>query len=177
MMNLSDAILVAASAVAALCPYCDRIEVAGSVRRKKRNPKDIEIVCIPKETPVSRDLFAEPIMQRDSDFCKVVNSWEKVKGEPTGRYTQRVIPDEDGEEFCKLDLFMCVKRNFGLMFAIRTGPAAFSHHSIAEGAHEVGMRIQGGMLTRDGVDVPVPDEETLFRLLKIAYLKPEERPG
>jgi len=31
-----------------LKPHCKRIEVAGSIRRKEKNPKDIDIVLIPK---------------------------------------------------------------------------------------------------------------------------------
>ncbi len=34
--------------VAWLKPYCRRIEVVGSIRRKQPNPKDIDIVLIPK---------------------------------------------------------------------------------------------------------------------------------
>lgn len=31
-----------------LKPYCKRIEIVGSIRRKEKNPKDIDIVLIPK---------------------------------------------------------------------------------------------------------------------------------
>lgn len=34
--------------VARLRPYCKKIEIAGSIRRKEFNPKDIDIVLIPK---------------------------------------------------------------------------------------------------------------------------------
>lgn len=32
-----------------LKPYCKRIEIAGSIRRKEKNPVDIDIVLIPKD--------------------------------------------------------------------------------------------------------------------------------
>ena len=32
-----------------LKPFCQRIEVAGSIRRKEKNPVDIDIVLIPKD--------------------------------------------------------------------------------------------------------------------------------
>ncbi|MFW6282938.1 MAG: hypothetical protein ACOC1P_02695 [Minisyncoccales bacterium] len=32
-----------------LKPYCKRIKLAGSIRRKEKNPKDIDIVIIPKD--------------------------------------------------------------------------------------------------------------------------------
>lgn len=31
-----------------LKPFCSKIEVAGSIRRKEKNPVDIDIVLIPK---------------------------------------------------------------------------------------------------------------------------------
>ena len=30
-------------------PYCRRIEIVGSIRRKEKNPVDIDIVLIPKD--------------------------------------------------------------------------------------------------------------------------------
>jgi len=174
-MKLSDAALIAGSCLAHLCPHCDKITVAGSIRRKKKDVKDIEIVCIPKEKPVFRDLFNEDVKARDPAFIHAVNAWNKVKGDPIGRYTQREIPDDERVCAIKLDLFMCVPDNFGLMLAIRTGPADYSHHVIAEGAHKVGMKIQGGMLTQNGELVPVPDEETLYKHLRIPYLPPGDR--
>src|SRR5512145_1569634 len=39
---------LAAKVVAQLAPYCERVEVAGSVRRRKDVVGDIELVAIPK---------------------------------------------------------------------------------------------------------------------------------
>jgi len=104
-----------------------------------------------------------------------VNKYKKVKGDPTGRYTQRILICEDDGSEIKIDIFMCRRENFGLMLAIRTGPAEYSHMKIAKGALAVGMKIQGGMLTENGEPISVPDEETLFKLLRIPHLPPEER--
>lgn len=174
-MKLEEAIKIAAHVFAYLAPYCEKIEVAGSIRRKKPNVKDIEIVCVPKEVLVMHDLFNEDVTQRDPRFVCAVNVWPKVKGEPTGRHTQRIIPYEDGKKSIKLDLFMCRPDNFGVIFAIRTGPADFSQNMIAKRAYEVYMRIQGGMLIRNGEALNVPDEETLFKYLQLPYMPPEER--
>lgn len=35
-----------------LTPHCERIDVAGSIRRKKQEVGDIEIVCLPKKIEV-----------------------------------------------------------------------------------------------------------------------------
>ena len=44
---LPDAERIAAAIVADLAPFCDRIQVAGSVRRRKEFVGDIELVAIP----------------------------------------------------------------------------------------------------------------------------------
>ena len=43
--------------VEAMSPACDRIMIAGSVRRPKPEPKDIEIVYIPRMSNKRVDLF------------------------------------------------------------------------------------------------------------------------
>lgn len=47
-MTLIDAQALAQSVVFALAPHCERIEIAGSVRRMKAYLDDIDIVCIPR---------------------------------------------------------------------------------------------------------------------------------
>jgi DNA polymerase/3'-5' exonuclease PolX len=62
MPSYNDAKRLADCLVKAIAPYCERIEIAGSVRRKKADVKDIEIVAIPRweERPDMSSLFAEP---------------------------------------------------------------------------------------------------------------------
>jgi DNA polymerase/3'-5' exonuclease PolX len=118
-MKHAQAVILAEEALNTLKPYCDRICIAGSIRRMKPECKDIELVCIPRMVPGG--LFGdEP--EVDPGFCAVVNQWSKVKGEPTGKYTQRVLPGG-----MALDLFMADAENWGLILAVRTGSAGFSH--------------------------------------------------
>ncbi len=65
------ALAIAAKIRTELEPFCDRIEIAGSIRRKKPNVKDVEIVAIPK--PYETGLF-------ESGIATIVNKWGKVKG-------------------------------------------------------------------------------------------------
>ncbi|GAI25659.1 unnamed protein product [marine sediment metagenome] len=48
-MELEKAKVIAAEVVKRLAPYCAKIEVAGSVRRQKPFPRDIDIVLIPSD--------------------------------------------------------------------------------------------------------------------------------
>jgi len=150
-----------------IAPLCVRAMIAGSVRRCKEVPGDIEIVCIP--TP-QEDMFGQAVGV-SPDFCELVNSWEKVKGEPTGKYTQRILPWFDA----KLDLFMVTPQSWGLQVAIRTGSADFSHRVLARRWTQLGYQSEGGVLQKDGHAFPLDDERDVFELLGIPWVDPWER--
>jgi len=161
---LSDALRVATLVKELLAPHCERIEIAGSIRRECPGVKDIEIVCIPK--PYDTGLF-------ESGLAKEVNTWKKVKGEMEYgkcRYTQRILP-----EGIKLDLFMCRPENWGLIFAIRTGSANFSHHVLASAWARRGYECIDGMLTQDGKQYEVREEAELFWRLGMKFVEPKDR--
>jgi hypothetical protein len=95
-MLLKDAKLIAINICHKLHPYCDRINIAGSIRRKKPEVKDIEIVCIPKQIEVdSEDLFGTKMTGNHIDICFVtaVDSLGVIeKGNTSGRYMKIVLP-------------------------------------------------------------------------------------
>jgi len=167
-MDHRAALAIAEQSRATLAPYCERIAIAGSIRRRKPQVKDIELVAIPRQIPAG--LFDDARVT-DPDFCAAVNQWPATKGTPEGKYTQRQLP-----EGIVLDLFMADAENWGLIFAIRTGSAAFSHHILATGWVRAGYRSVGGTLrTRDGSVVPVREERDLFRLIGVPWVNPEAR--
>lgn len=159
-MELKEAQKIAEKHLNRLKPYCSRIEIAGSIRREKPEVKDIEIVCIPKNSVYDR-----------TNFIDVVNNWEKVKGEPTGKYTQRILP-----EGIKLDLFMANEDNWGLIYAIRTGSAEFSHKILACGWVKKGYHSKDGKLLDEGLrEFILREEESLFDVIGIPYVEPRLR--
>lgn len=160
---LGQAEVIAAKVIALLAPHCERIEVAGSVRRKRLTIGDIEIVCIPKPYDAT-PLFA-------SGLATVVNQWPKVKGELPCRYTQRLLPDG-----IPLDLFMVDRNGFGLQLAIRTGSAAWSHQVLAKAWVRAGFHSEGGLLRyASGAVVPTPTERALFDRIGLPWTPPEDR--
>lgn len=166
--SIADGCAHAGHVIEMLGPFCDRIETAGSVRRGKPRVKDVEIVCIPRREAV--DLFGAQ-QGVCSGFIATVNAWEKVKGEPLGKYTQRVLPSG-----MTLDLFMATPENWGVIFAIRTGSAEFSHRRLAARWAQLGYKCEGGILVhRDGMRVAVREERELFDLLGIPWVDPAER--
>jgi DNA polymerase/3'-5' exonuclease PolX len=160
-MKLEKALEIAERTKELLTPYCERIEIAGSIRRKKPEVKDIELVAIPK--PYEVGLF-------ESGIATVVNQWKKVRGELPCKYTQRLLPDG-----IALDLFFANPDNWGLIYAMRTGSADYSHKVLATGWVKRGYESKGGHLCINGEQIEVPEEKNLFELIGLPYLEPELR--
>lgn len=159
-----DAKEIADKLVLLLSPHCVRIQIAGSIRREKQIVGDIEIVAIPK--PYQNGLFEDGI-------ASVVNQWEKVKGElqyGKTKYTQRILPSG-----IKLDLFFAEEGNWGIILAIRTGSADYSHKILANGWVKRGYKSVGGYLIKDGKTYEAREEKDLFDRLGIPYVEPKDR--
>jgi len=159
-MNYNEALKIANDVVEQLRPHCERIEIAGSIRRKKSVVKDIEIVAIPK--PYDTGLF-------ESGIATIVNKWEQVKGELPCKYTQRILP-----EGIKLDLFFAQPSNWGYILAIRTGSAEYSKF-LANTWVKRGYKGIDGNLTHNGNIIIVREEIDLFQRIGVQCIAPERR--
>lgn len=109
-------------------PFCEKIDIAGSVRREKAEVKDIEICCVPRTTKET-NLFGEAISDfRLPAFCStVLESGLVIKGDiKKGRYVQLQL-----KEPIVLDLFIPEKTDYYRQLAIRTGSADYSFKVIA----------------------------------------------
>lgn len=177
-MSLRTARAVASEMVEALRPYCERIAVAGSIRRGREWINDIEIVAIPKSTVKQPDvdIFGEPLWKptvvRDPGFIMVVDSLANriVRGKVSdGRYVQFFTG-----EGVKVDLFMCEPDTWGYIYTIRTGSAEYMRMVAARWV-QLGYKGVEGQLTRFGKPVPVPEEADLFGLLHMVPVPPHER--
>lgn len=159
-----EAKAIAEDVVRQLSPHCHRIEIAGSIRRKRKWSKDIEIVCIPK--PYDTGLFL-------SGFAEVVSQWKKIKGEleyGVLRYTQRVHPTG-----ITIDIFITTEDSWGYQLAIRTGPWDYSKNVLAAGWVSRGYKGVEGQLTYKGKPVIVREERDLFQRIGLNYVEPENR--
>lgn len=171
-MKLEYAKVIAEELVKQLAPHCERIQIAGSIRREKPEVKDIEIVAIPK--PYEIGLF-------ESGIATVVNRWEKVKGELPCKYTQRLINLDHSPSYpergIKLDLFFATPKNWGLILAIRTGSANYSHQVLAMGWVRKGYEsIEGNLYHKASRwERSIPEEKDLFDLIGIKWVEPKER--
>ncbi len=177
---------VADKLIADLSPYCERLAVAGSIRRKKPIVGDVELVAIPK---FGRDLFGEVDPRQDffdAQLRKLVSAGKIFTSPGDGREYRPawgskykkvwlLLSERLGE--IQVDVFICEERNWGSIFTIRTGPAEFSEALVTRIKHQTPYRQQDGYLVdeRTGEIVPVPEEEDYFRLAGVKWLEPERR--
>jgi len=178
----------------ALASHCSRFAVAGSVRRLKPEPKDIEIVCIPLIGEYTvRNLFGEQqrailINHLDDALAVLFAAGVWSIGDRNGPNWKR-LQHADGE-IC--DLFITDARRWAYTYTIRTGPGDFST-ALVKRAHALQMFFNDCLLHNhppqyhDGRTLPCPlgdgcqqiidlhTEEELFAALRMPYLHPEQR--
>jgi DNA polymerase/3'-5' exonuclease PolX len=192
-VHLSEAFQIAENIVKLLKPHCEKIDIAGSIRRKKSEVKDIEIVCLPKLVAL-KDMFGydEGII-RTPLFAKIVENelGKVIKGNSDGKM---MVIDLG---MIKLDLFMPDAADYYRQLSIRTGSAEFSHNVIAKGWMKKGWcgTDKGLRKITDCKETKTPDgkskwkciaenpelppvwqsENEFFEWLGIKYVEPEER--
>lgn len=166
---------LAQAIVADLKPGCVRAEIAGSVRRKKPEVGDVEVICIPA---YQGDLFGgrgQSLL--DPILSSLVERGLFLPPEKSGdRYKQYVI----AAHACNLDLFLVEPETWGVLYAIRSGPAEFSKRLVTErskgGFLPDGYSVAHGRLwDADGCAVETPSEEAFFAALGMEFIEPERR--
>lgn len=203
---LGEAQQIAAYLRTVLAPFCERIEIAGSIRRAPDGDfdgwdhriHDVELVAIPKmeSIAVGEDLFGGVEREETNLLDGFVDSWiadggfklrpDKKGGVANGSRYRRLL-----WAGFPLDLFSVLPpAQWGVIFAIRTGPASFSRRLVTqrekhpEGLLTAPMVIREGMLWRHpgnesskGVlqGVHTPEEADLFKAIGMAFVEPWER--
>jgi DNA polymerase/3'-5' exonuclease PolX len=74
-----------------------------------------------------------------------------------------------------LDLFRATRDNWGLIYAIRTGSAEYSHQVLATGWKKKGYESREGILWKENKPTYIREEEEIFKLIGMQLVPPEER--
>ena len=166
-MKLALAQRQADTIAAALRPHCERIEIAGSIRRQRPDVGDIDLVCLPNGIAGREGLIA-----RCAQTAKRVKCGEQyvVFELANGFQLDLWFAHRGGG-----DMFAPEPPNFGVLLLARTGSAMFNVW-IAQTAKAAGLHFNPhkGILRR-GEIIASAEESDIFRALGLAFIKPEER--
>lgn len=102
-MRLETAITIAETVKKLLSPHCDRIEIAGSIRRRKPHVNDIDMVLVPKPhaaLTINAVLCSLGILKLDGHDIKRIHL---------------------AEHHIDLDLYLATPATWATLLLIRTG--------------------------------------------------------
>jgi DNA polymerase (family 10) len=170
-MELAKAKAIAEELKGLLEPSCQRIEIAGSIRRQKPEVGDIELLCIPK--------FVDGVDQLDREIGALVV--QRILGFRRNKRGSRVygpknklmvhLPSGIG-----VDIFSTDERCWPVALVVRTGGEK-TNKRIAVAAIKKGWRWHAygsGFSTPDG-ELVCRSERDVFEFVGLLYLEPWER--
>lgn len=166
-MKLEQAEQLARKIDGELSPFCARSEIAGSIRRRRHEVSDIDLVVLPNG-PTAR----EKIMERCARTARLIKGGEQyVVFELANGFQLDLWFAHNGTA----DLFDADPCNFGVLLLARTGSAMFNVW-IAQQARERGLHFNPhrGILKRNEI-VASADEADIFRALQLSPIRPEDR--
>jgi len=185
-LPLDEAGMRALELVDMLADACERIEVAGSIRRRASTVGDVELVAVPRfeevdegdlwGTLVPRSALAARVDALIADGTLALHPDDPKRGL---LYQKLWIVDPG----VQLDLFTPPVPSFGLILLIRTGPADYSRQFVtdikrARPPHHVA----GGELHRGAhcwsvpcEAVPTPEEADVYAEVGRPFIDPWDR--
>lgn len=185
--------VAARSLLGALETACERIEIAGSLRRGKSEVHDIELVATARleERPdglfgsEQADLLEERVaaLLAPGRFRAFIEARqvETHRADGTVEYRTKLGPAYKAlaHRGIPVDLFIVrPPAAWGCIFALRTGPGTWNTRLVTE-CKSIGRRVEGGQVQRwtgAGWDpVPTPEEEDFFRALGQPWVEPRDR--
>ena len=154
-MELGKAKVIANIVVKALEPYCDRIEIAGSIRRQKPMVKDIDLVLI------ARDRW-------NLDLALMRMGNYKMSGKKITRVEMDAIP---------LDVYFATPETFATLLLIRTGSKE-NNIRLCSLAKKRGWHLAAsgdGLFNQNWERIAGDTELSIYNALGLPYQRPEER--
>ncbi len=197
-MQHAQALAIANALIERLSPACERLEIAGSVRRGKPDVGDLELVAIPRFVPEQIGLFTdvdfpdEPAPTVSALDMALANiGVRRLKDGP--RYKRIVLAEGiRGHDISALHahraahqgralvaLFITDRERWGWILLLRTGPQEFSHWLVKSKRYGGGLpsylRADEGALWRGNQMIETPEERDVFDLLGLPWMEPSER--
>ena len=176
-----EAAPVACELVEILRPFCERIEIAGSLRRMKNRVGDIEILFVPRVEHRQADMFTtEPMDLADEKIGKMLadgtfSKRPNVNGSfAWGKKNKLAIHNASG---IPVDLFSTTAEAWWVALVIRTGSKE-TNLKLTTGAQKKNATLNAygsGITWSDGTKTDATSEQHVFELCGVEYLEPNCR--
>jgi DNA polymerase (family 10) len=156
-LRLQIAESVANTIVKLLEPYCQQIQIAGSIRRRKPECHDVDIVLIPGNDAWGLNSALKKI-------GKQVKSGEKISQFITAGGHQ-------------VDIYFATPETWATLLLIRTGSKE-NNIRLCSAARARGWKLcasGNGLFDENGERIAGDTEESIFNKLGMAYVPPERR--
>ncbi len=157
-IELETAKRIAGEVIARLSPYCSRIEVAGSIRRKKPLVKDVDIVLVPSDPwNLEHEIkgLARPLIP-------------KLSGEKLKRFNYNGV---------QVDLYFASEETWATLLLIRTGSKE-NNIRLASLAKKRGWRLAAsgdGLFNEKGERIAGDTEQSIYEALGLPLQQPWDR--
>jgi len=164
-----DALTLAEHVFFLLRPHCERVEIAGSLRRCKPDVGDIELVMIPT---AEHDLFGGTV--RTSAHIKremIEAGYTFIKGGEHLHIYEAPL--------CHVELYITTPEQFGVILTIRTGSSEFSHRLVTPrnqgGLMPSYLHVKDGRVWNKDTALDTYEERDVFQVMNIPWIEPEKR--
>jgi len=154
-MTLERAQKVADAVVKRLSPYCQRIEIAGSIRRRKPWVNDVDLVLVPKD-----------LWNLHSELMKL----GQLK--MSGKKIMRVMVGST-----QVDLYIAEPETWATLLLIRTGSKE-NNIRLCSRAKDMGWHLAAsgdGLFNEKGERIAGDSEISIYNALGLPFQRPEER--
>lgn len=186
-LPLAEAQRIAGQIYGQLDPACERLTIAGSIRRGRPDVGDIELVAIPRFRDEPSSLWGDTTEISVLAEVLAIEEREQVLERISGG--DRYVKLRHLRSGLQVDLFITTPEQWGLILLIRTGPADYSHRLMTEARrrnyHSGGGRLWAGRGHLPDVEcscarmgfspVPTPTEESVYAALGLPFVPPGER--
>jgi DNA polymerase (family 10) len=176
------ALPVAREIVSLLAPACERIAIAGSLRRQKLLVGDIEILFVPRMVKRRDGLFDDKIVSVAGEviYEKLRSGYFQQRPSKTGVFTwgeanKLAVHTASG---IPVDLFSVPAANWWVSLVIRTGSKE-TNLRLTTGANKLNRTLHAygyGVTDRKTNEtIAATSEEHVFELCGVPYLLPDRR--
>jgi len=180
--KLAEMQKIADEVIETIAPFCEKVEIAGSIRRQKPTVSDIEIIYIPKYKEESKfSLFNDNKPKLDNMLRNFVNinpnftkRLNKLGFSTFGRKIQLMLYKNK----YPVDLFVANRENWAVTKLIRTGSKEFNIFLLNEAPlNGFEISLEKGYLKyiKSEKLIYPQSEQEIFAILGIDYLPPEQR--